>query len=72
MPKKGQIWLRLALSILLLSFSIGLYSRLPGTENIRGIHIMTLVAIGMMIGIFLVNFFMLVRGQYQQKQKTQE
>jgi hypothetical protein len=31
------------------------YSRLAGTENIRAIHIVTLITIGMAIGVLLRN-----------------
>ena len=31
------------------------YSRLTGTENIRAIHIVTLITIGMAIGVLLRN-----------------
>jgi hypothetical protein len=61
MRTKSQIIIRLILSVFILVFMFGLYTRLPGTENIRSIHIITLVTAGMAIGIFLVNFFLLVK-----------
>jgi len=33
--------------------SLGSYSRLSGTENIRPIHIVTLIAMGMGIGLLI-------------------
>ena len=37
---------------------IGNYFRLTGTENIRAIHIVTLLTIGMALGILLRNIFL--------------
>ncbi len=46
-----------ALVIPLFALTLGLttYLRLTGTENIRAIHIATLIAIGMALGVFLRN-----------------
>ena len=41
--------------IFVIALGIGNYSRLTGTENIRAIHIVTLVTIGMAIGVLLRN-----------------
>lgn len=49
-----------ALAILL---TIVNYSRLSGTENIRAIHIVTLIAMGMGIGILLRNVIAYFRGR---------
>ena len=51
----------IAISIIVIAVTLGNYSRLTGTENIRPIHIVTLLTCGMGIGIFLVNFIMLLR-----------
>ncbi|MBS1493079.1 MAG: hypothetical protein JST55_06200 [Bacteroidetes bacterium] len=39
------------------------YSRLSGTENIRAIHVVTLLVMGMGIGILLRNLIAYFRGQ---------
>jgi hypothetical protein len=72
MLTRRQIRRRLGVSILILALSIGTYSRLTGTENIRAIHIVTLLAIGMCVGIFLVNFFTLARMPKEATQKQKE
>jgi tellurite resistance protein TehA-like permease len=41
--------------LLALLLAIANYSRLTGTENIKAIHIVTLIAIGMAIGILIKN-----------------
>ena len=41
--------------ILVIALGISNYSRLTGTENIRAIHIVTLLTIGMAIGVLLRN-----------------
>lgn len=39
------------------------YSRLTGTENIRAIHIVTLITLGMGIGILLINVITFFRNK---------
>ncbi len=46
-----------ALPLFVIILSVGNYSRLTGTENIRGIHILSLLTIGAGIGILLRNIF---------------
>ena len=41
--------------LFVIALSIGSYSRLSETENIRAIHIVTLITIGMAIGVLLRN-----------------
>lgn len=43
------------LPILVIVFTLVNYSNLKGTENIRAIHIVSLIAIGMGIGLLLGN-----------------
>ena len=62
MPTKSQLRRRLFASILITALAVGTYSRLTGTENIRMIHVLTLIAIGLGIGVFLANFFAYVRA----------
>ena len=62
MQTKSQSRRRLIASILVIFLSIGTYSRLTGTENVRLVIIVNLIAIGMGIGVFLTNFFAYVRA----------
>ena len=62
MSTKSQLRRRLFASTLITALAIGTYSRLTGTENIRVIHAVTLIAIGLGIGVFLTNFFAYVRA----------
>ena len=41
--------------IFVIVLGIGNYARLTGTEDIRAIHIVTLITIGMAIGVLLRN-----------------
>ncbi len=45
------------LPLFVILLTLGNYSRLTGTENIRAIHIITLLTMGMVIGILLRNIF---------------
>lgn len=45
------------LPIIVIIIAFGNYTRLTGTENIRAIHIVTLITLGMGIGILLQNIF---------------
>lgn len=63
MSTKSQLRRRLFASILITALAIGTYSRLPGTENIRIVHAVTLIAIGLGIGVFLANFFAYIKAE---------
>ena len=43
--------------LFVIMLAVGNYTRLTGTENIRAIHIVTLLTIGMGLGILLGNIF---------------
>jgi hypothetical protein len=51
----------LAISGLMAALSFGSFSRLPGNENIRTVQIVTLLACGIALGVFLVTAFSLFR-----------
>jgi hypothetical protein len=53
----------IGIALVVLVLSIGNYIRLTGTENIRAIHILTLVTIGVAIGVMLVHAFNLIRNR---------
>ncbi|MBL0104547.1 MAG: hypothetical protein IPP51_12780 [Bacteroidetes bacterium] len=53
----------IVLPALAIVFALGAYSRLDGTENIRPIHMVSLMAIGMAIGVLLRNVILLFRGR---------
>ncbi len=48
--------------LLIVTLATTNYSRLTGTENVRAIHIVTLIAIGMGLGILLRNLISYFRG----------
>jgi len=48
-----------AIALLLLTLN---YGRLTGTENIRAIHIVTLIGIGIALGVLLRNAFAYFKG----------
>jgi hypothetical protein len=45
------------LPLFVIAMAIFNYSRLTGTENIRAIHVVTLITIGMGLGVLLRNIF---------------
>lgn len=53
----------LPISLIVISLSLGNYSRLSGTENIRAIHVVTLLTCGIGIGLFLSSLMMLIRNK---------
>ena len=63
MSTKSQLRRRLAASLFVIALSIGTYSRIPGTENVRLIIILVLITIGAAIGIFLTNLFAYIRAE---------
>lgn len=42
------------------------YSRLTGTENIRAIHVVTLLTMGMGLGILFINVVTYIRNKSKQ------
>jgi len=61
MNSQKQVRRRLGIGAIVIIASVGNWFRLTGTENIRAIHIVTLIACGMGIGIFLTGFVGLFR-----------
>ena len=57
MTKKSVGFRLFIVPIFVIMLGIGNYSRLTGIENIRAIHIVTLLTIGMGIGVLLRNIF---------------
>jgi hypothetical protein len=60
---KKQRYRAFIIPILVIMLTLVNYSRLKGTENIRPIHIVSLIALGMGIGILLVNVIAYFRGK---------
>ncbi len=50
------------LPILAASFLIINYSRLSGTENVRPIHVVSLIGLGIVLGVLLRNVIAYFRG----------
>ncbi len=55
MIEKRKRFVAFFLPAFVIFLGISNYSRLSGTENIRAIHIVSLLTIGMAIGVLLVN-----------------
>ncbi len=60
---KRKIYLSFVIPVFVILVSLINYSRLTGTENIRAIHVVTLLAMGMGIGILLRNLIAYFRGE---------
>jgi hypothetical protein len=58
-PQKRSLFI-CSLVILLL---IGNYSRMKGTESIRPLHMVTLITMGVAIGVLLVNIILLIKNK---------
>ncbi len=57
MTQKRKGFRLFVLPLFVIALSLGNYARLTGTEHIRAIHIVTLITLGMGIGILLRNVF---------------
>ena len=57
-PKRAAI-----LSALVIALSIFNFSRIPGGECIRAIHVVTLIAIGLALGVFLTSILLLLKSR---------
>jgi len=60
---KRKNYVSFIVPVFIILLSLMNYSRLTGTENIRAIHIVTLLVMGMGIGILLRNLIAYFRGQ---------
>jgi hypothetical protein len=60
---KKRIYTSFIIPVFIILLSLINYSRLTGTENIRAIHVVTLLVMGMGIGILLRNLIAYFRGQ---------
>jgi hypothetical protein len=61
MKPKSRVRRSMIISAIVVLFTATTFMRLTGIENIRAIHIVTLLTCGMGIGIFLVNFALFIR-----------
>ncbi|MBN8568224.1 MAG: hypothetical protein J0M18_01230 [Ignavibacteria bacterium] len=59
---KKRIYTSFIIPVFIILISLINYSRLTGTENIRAIHVVTLLVMGMGIGILLRNLIAYLRG----------
>jgi hypothetical protein len=53
----------IGIALFILVLSIGNYMRLTGTENIRAIHIITILTMGIATGVILVHTISLLRNK---------
>jgi hypothetical protein len=60
---KRKIYASFIIPVFIILLSLINYSRLTETENIRAIHIVTLLVMGMGIGVLLRNLIAYFRGQ---------
>ena len=63
MKPKSQLRRGMVISAIVVMFTALSFMRLTGLENIRAIHIVTLLVCGMGIGVFLVNFVMFLKAK---------
>jgi hypothetical protein len=63
MKPKSQLRRGMVISAIVVMFTALSFTRLTGLENIRAIHIVTLLVCGMGIGVFLVNFVMFLKAK---------
>lgn len=59
---KKRVYTSFIIPVFVILLSLINYSRLTGTENIRPIHVVTLLAMGMGIGILMRNLIAYFRG----------
>lgn len=60
-PKRAVI-----LSLIVIALTIFNFTRIPGSECIRPIHIVTLIALGLALGVLLASTILLIRSRGEQ------
>ena len=70
MKNKNRIKRGFIMSLFIMVLSLGNYSRLTGTESIRPIHIVTLLACGMGIGIFVFTGVVMLRDEGKEENNS--
>jgi hypothetical protein len=63
MSNKKRYLRAMAISFFVLVISFFNFTRLAGTECVRTIHVVTLLICGIGIGVFIVNFFGMLRSK---------
>lgn len=53
----------LALGLVVTALSFGNFTRIPGSECVRAIHIVTLMTCGAGLGVAIVCLIMMIRGK---------
>ena len=61
MTERRKLIRSLVMILLFLFLSIGNFSRLSGSENIRAIHIVSLLVIGMLMGVAVVMILRIIK-----------
>ena len=59
-PKRAAI-----LSLIVIFITIFNFTRIPGSECIRAIHVVTLIALGLGLGVLLASVMLLLKGKDQ-------
>jgi hypothetical protein len=63
MDDQQRLKRRIFFSIILLSLTIGSLSRMPGIEDIKALHVVSLLVIGMLAGVSLMNVIQYFRSK---------
>lgn len=57
-PKRAAL-----ISLFVIGITIFNFSRIPGSECIRAIHIVTLIALGLALGVLLTSIILLLKSK---------
>jgi hypothetical protein len=63
MKPKSKLRRSMVMSAVAILITASAFTRLTGLENIRAIHIVTLLVCGMGIGVFLVNLALYIKAK---------
>ncbi|GAC1585009.1 MAG: hypothetical protein NVS3B19_01910 [Ginsengibacter sp.] len=60
-PKRAAV-----IAVLIIAITIFNFSRIPNSDCVRPIHIVTLIALGLALGVLLTSIMLMIRSRGQQ------
>jgi len=57
---RAQVRRGMIMPLLVALFGVGVFFRIPGAENVRAVHMLALIAVGMGVGVALAHFKILL------------
>lgn len=57
---RDQLWKSMFLPLFVAALGFGAFVRIPGSENVRGVQMLALIAVGMGLGVALAHLRILL------------